>query len=78
MIEGLEAGGWYLLRRSTGAYELRQIGIRHPTTGLPLVAVRTIARSPFPGDEALYLGGYDANSRPAHNTAWVLRESCIP
>lgn len=69
VIEGLEAGAWYLLRRSTGTYELRQIGTRHPTTGLPLVAVRTVARSPFPGDDALYIGGYDANSRPAHNTA---------
>jgi len=40
---------------------------------MPLVAIRTITRSPFAGEDALYFGGYDANSRPAHNTAWVLR-----
>jgi hypothetical protein len=73
VIEALEAGGWYLVRRSGGLYELHEIAARHPLTGLPLVAVRTVARSPFRGDDALYLGGYDANSRPAHNTAWVLR-----
>ncbi len=73
VIEALEAGAWYLLRRSDGHYELREIAARHPATGLPLVAVRTIARSPFPGEDALYFGGFDANKRPAHNTAWVLR-----
>ncbi len=73
VIDVLEAGGWYLVRHPDGRYELRELAARHPTTGLPLVAVRTIARSPFAGDDSLYFGGYDANKRPAHNTAWVLR-----
>jgi hypothetical protein len=42
-------------------------------TGLPLVAVGTIAPLPCPGEDALYFGGSDTNSRPAHNTAWDLR-----
>ena len=73
VIDALKAGGWYLVRHSDGRYEIRELAARHPTTGLPLVAVRTIARSPFAGDDSLYFGGYDANARPAHNTAWVLR-----
>ena len=73
VIDALEAGAWYLLRRPDGRYELREIAARHPETGLPLVAVRTIARSPFPGEHALYFGGYDANKRPAHNTGWIFR-----
>lgn len=73
IVDGIETGAWYLLRHADGRYELRELAERHPTTGLPLVAVRAIAASPFPGEDALYFGGYDANSRPAHNTAWLLR-----
>jgi hypothetical protein len=73
VVDGLETGAWYLLRHPDGKYELREIAQRHPATGAPLVAVRVIAASPFPGDDALFFGGFDANKRPAHNTAWVLR-----
>jgi hypothetical protein len=40
-----------------------------------LVSVRTIAISPFPegASHTLYLGGYDGENRPAHNTAWIYR-----
>jgi len=73
VADGLETSGWYLVRHADGRYELREIAAKHPVTGLPLIPVRTIAASPFPGDDALYFGGYDANYLPAHNTAWVLR-----
>jgi hypothetical protein len=37
--------------------------------------VRAIIVSPFAedGGQALYLGGYDADLYPAHNTAWLYR-----
>jgi hypothetical protein len=40
-----------------------------------LVSVRTIAVSPFADDHgrAFYFGGYDCNSIPSHNTAWIYR-----
>jgi len=77
VVDGLETGAWILLRHSDGRYELREIAARHPTTGSPLIAVRAIAPAPFPGDDALYFGGFDANKRPAHNTAWILRTGGI-
>jgi hypothetical protein len=40
-----------------------------------LRSIRTIAVSPFPEDQGqvMYLGGYDARNKPAHNTAWLYR-----
>ncbi|MBL8672953.1 MAG: hypothetical protein JNK11_19995 [Alphaproteobacteria bacterium] len=70
---GIEAGGWYLRRHPDGSYELHAIAPAHPSTGRPLVATRDIARSPFPGDDALYFAGFDANKRAAHDTAWIFR-----
>ena len=67
----LEAGGWYLVRYPGGRYDLRSVD-----TSQVLVATRTIRVSPFPNyGGTLYLGGYDANKAPAHNTAWIFRAS---
>jgi hypothetical protein len=67
----VDGGGWYLVRHRDGRYDLRQIAA---PTGQALVATRSIAPSPFPGDaNALYFAGYDANKAPAHNTAWAIR-----
>ncbi len=69
----LEAGGWYLVRRATGSYELRQIGA---PPGRALVATRSIRVSPFPEEgPVIYFAGYDANKAPAHNTAWIFRST---
>ncbi len=40
-----------------------------------LVAIRTIALSPFSEDagQYLYFGGFDANFLDAHDTAWIYR-----
>src|SRR5262249_6302329 len=66
----LASGGWYLVRHRDGRYDVRRI----PVANRPLVAVRSIAASPFPDEtDALYVAGYDANKAPAHNTAWVYR-----
>jgi len=44
---------------------------RQPT----LVSVRAIAVSPFAEDRgrAFYFAGFDCNSVPSHNTAWIYR-----
>jgi hypothetical protein len=74
VVHGLEGGGWFLLRHPGGRYELRQVTARFPGIGANLVAVRTAVGSPFPGEPgSFYLGGYDANGTPAHNTAWIAR-----
>ena len=77
-VDGLDGGGWYFVRGSDRRYDLRKIGSSHPLTGAPLVATRAIAASPFPNDpDTIYFAGFDANKRPAHNTAWIFRARAI-
>jgi hypothetical protein len=66
----VEAGAWYVVRSSDGRYDLHQITAPFPQAP---VAVRSIRASPFPGDDAVYFAGFDANKAPAHNTAWIAR-----
>lgn len=71
------AGAGYLIRRGENHYQVREpLGPRYnPAEVFPkLVAVRTLAESPFPGDAgAVYMGGYDCNHYAAKDTAWVVR-----
>jgi hypothetical protein len=58
------------------SFELRQItDPRLPT----LVSTRTICVSPFESDQGnvFYFGGFDCNSQPSHNTAWIYRGSDV-
>jgi hypothetical protein len=74
VINGLEGGAWFLIRRPGGLYELHQVAANFPKIGQNLVAARTIVVSPFPDEpDTLYVGGYDANDTPAHDTAWIAR-----
>jgi hypothetical protein len=67
----LEAGGWYLVRRVNGHYDLRQLPA---SPGSSLVSVRAIRGSPFAQEAGwVYFAGYNANKMPAHNTAWIIR-----
>jgi hypothetical protein len=73
-VDGLDGGGWYFVRHGDRRYELVKIGSRQPLTGAALIATRAIAVSPFAGDpNRIYFAGFDANKRPAHNTAWIMR-----
>lgn len=68
--EGWEPGGWYLIRRASGHYELRQI-LDSGLDPMPkLVATRHVEVSPF-GDRRLYFAGYDPHTNRSHNTAWI-------
>ena len=72
---GRAGNGRYVIRHAKGAdltFELAEItDPREPQ----LVATRSIVVSPFPEDQGrvLYFAGYDCNSTPSHNTAWVYR-----
>ena len=65
----------YCIRHAQGAditYEVADItDPREPQ----LVSTRTIVVSPFPQDhgKAFYFAGYDCDSVPSHNTAWIYR-----
>jgi len=70
------AGAGYMVRYGSGRYEVREPqGPRYnPMDIYPkLVAVRALAPSPFSGDSAVYMGGYDCNHFDAKDTAWVMR-----
>jgi hypothetical protein len=74
VVHGLEAGGWFLVRRPGGRYELRQVTAAVPGIGRNLVAVRSIVASPFVAEPgSCYFAGYDANDTPAHGTGWIAR-----
>lgn len=71
---GLEAGAWFLIRRPGERYELHEVPQVSAPTGADLVAVRVARASPVQGQAAtIYLGGYDANDSPAHDTAWIVQ-----
>jgi len=70
----------YLVRDSDGNYTLREIQDLGITPKPQLESVRTIAVSPFASDPpgTLYAGGFDCNSYPVHNTAWLYRGEPSP
>lgn len=70
--------GKYLIRRQNGntiSYELQYIVNNTPVVKDTLVAVRTFCVSPFASDsgKVLYAGGYDCNSIPSTNQAWIYK-----
>jgi hypothetical protein len=66
---------WYLVRDASGKYTLHEVPALTSVSPAGLVAVRTIHLSPFAEDmgRVLYMGGYDADYKPAHNSAWLYR-----
>jgi len=70
-----DARAFYFIRRvnhGTVTYTTEEVtDPLNPT----LVSVRAIAVSPFPEDKgkAFYFCGFDCNSIPSHNTAWIYR-----
>ena len=74
VVHGIEGGGWFLVRHQGGRYELHQVTARFPRLDNDLVSVRTFVVSPFHDEPGVfYVGGYDANYTPAHDTAWIAR-----
>ncbi|ADO74709.1 hypothetical protein [Stigmatella aurantiaca] len=66
---------WYLIRHADGRrYELRRVESPDFQPMPPLIAVRSIAVSPFE-PSMLYFGGYDPNAKPCRHTAWVFSAS---
>eukprot|EP00439_Symbiodinium_sp_Y106_P055665 s2228_g7.t1 len=68
------AGGGFAVRVAHNDYYVLEVGGRGSKSHRPLTAVRCYANSPFK-DEAgtVYFGGYDCNSSPSNNTAWIYK-----
>jgi hypothetical protein len=64
----------FLVRDCHGFYGVRKV-VDPTNPYADLVAVRTIAPSPFATDPpgTIYAGGFDAGNMQAHNTAWLYR-----
>ena len=73
------AEGRYLIRHVTDQGLSFEVGEVKDGSLPTLESVRTIAVSPFPGDngQVFYFGGFDCNSQPSHNTGWIYRGAII-
>jgi len=75
------AGAPFMIRVGPDDYEVGEVGgdlfAMLSRSGDALVAPRTFASSPFPGDNGvIYVGGFDCNwGSGIHNTAWVFQAS---
>jgi hypothetical protein len=67
--------GLMLWREPDGGYSLNRVHDRSLEVHPPLVGPRAIlGRSPFDGEEdVVYIGGFDHNGHPFHNTAWIFK-----
>jgi hypothetical protein len=74
-FQHFNSNAYYLVRDCSGKYVLREIQDPLIEPKPDLVAVRTLALSPFPADPlgTVYAGGFDANRNPVHNTAWLYK-----
>ena len=71
---GYWAGGGIAVRAGPDDYYMVEVGGRGSKTSRPLTAVRCFEHSPFPSEAgAIYFGGYDCNSNPSDNTAWIYK-----
>ncbi|MCL2742974.1 MAG: hypothetical protein FWE67_03900 [Planctomycetaceae bacterium] len=72
------ASAWYLIRSDNGTYRHGRVFTAdepQPNPPRGLLAVRTIAVSPFPEERSgvLFFGGYDCADIPSRDTAWIYR-----
>jgi len=67
-------GGTYCVRWSDKKYTMHCVNGKWSEAKPVLVAPRTYAQSPFPGDKgAIYFGGFDANFQEATERAWIFK-----
>ena len=70
---GYYKGGLFAKRVSNGQYSIEEINGTIGANDTALVANRCYVASPFPGESAVYFGGFDPNSNTATNMAWVYK-----
>ncbi|MEI7888075.1 MAG: hypothetical protein WCJ04_11835 [Actinomycetes bacterium] len=72
-----DANANYYVRNATGRYTLKTLPNTSVTPPHTLGTTRTFSVSPFPSDarQVVFVGGYDADNNPSHNTAWVARST---
>ena len=71
---GYYSGGLFTKRGSNGQYSIEEINGTIGVNDTALVANRCYVASPFPGESAIYFGGFDPNSNTSTNMAWVFKK----
>lgn len=71
---GYYKGGLFAKRDSNGQYSIEEINGTIGLNDTALVANRCYVASPFPGESAIYFGGFDPNSNTSTNMAWVFKK----
>lgn len=71
---GYYKGGLFAKRDLNGQYSIEEINGAIGVNDTALVANRCYVASPFPGESAVYFGGFDPNSNSSTNMAWVYKK----
>jgi len=71
---GYYKGALFAKRDSNGQYSIEEINGTIGANNTALVANRCYVASPFPGESAVYFGGFDPNSNSSTNMAWVYKK----
>lgn len=74
---GYYKGGLFAKRASNGQYSIEEINGTIGANDTALVANRCYVASPFPGESAVYFGGFDPNSNTSTNMAWVFKKDYL-
>ena len=74
---GYYKGGLFAKRDSNGQYSIEEVNGTIGANDMALVANRCYIASPFPGESAVYFGGFDPNSNSSTNMAWVFKKDYL-
>ena len=77
LCNGYYKGGLFAKRASNGQYSIEEINGTIGANDTALVANRCYVASPFPGESAVYFGGFDPNSNTSTNMAWVFKKDYL-
>jgi len=72
---GYYSGALYAIRNNDAEYSVKEINGYISFNDPPLVATRCYVESPFPGENAIYFGGFDPNGFISTNRAWIYKKT---
>jgi len=71
---GYYSGALFATRNNDAEYSIEQVNGFIAFDDTPLVATRCYVQSPFPGENAIYFGGFDPNGFLSTNKAWIYKK----
>lgn len=77
-MNGYFRGAFFATRSTNAQYVLEEVDGPISQTDSPLIAPRCYISSPFPGENAIYFGGYAANNILSTDKAWIYKKTIAP